>query len=135
MSDRRGRKAPYTIDLVLITALKDRLAVLLWRTPEGKEKWALPWETPSGDEILDTAAGRIATEALGALPAWLEQLAAFGADKRHPSDSEASVAFAGLVPAGTPPPVGIPEPGTGILVLVGLGSAWLVRRSKKTVNV
>jgi len=106
MSDRRGRKSPFTIDLVLITALKDQLAVLLWRTPEGKEKWALPWDMPSPDEALENAAGQIATEALGTLPVWLEQLAAFAADKRHPSDSDASVAFAGLVPAGTPPPVG-----------------------------
>lgn len=36
---------------------------------------------------------------------------------------------------GTPPPVSTPEPGTGILVLVGMGSAWLVRRAKKTVNL
>lgn len=36
---------------------------------------------------------------------------------------------------GTPPPVGIPEPGTGILVLMGMGGAWLVRRAKKTVNL
>lgn len=106
MSDRRGRKSPYTIDLVLITALKDQLAVLLWRTPEGKEKWALPWDMPSPDDALESAAGQIATNALGTLPVWLEQLAAFAADKRHPSDSDASVAFAGLVPAGTPPPVG-----------------------------
>jgi len=106
MSDRRGRKSPYTIDLVLITALKDQLAVLLWRTPEGKEKWALPWDMPSPDEALESAAGQIATDALGTLPVWLEQLAAFAADKRHPSDNDVSVAFAGLVPAGTPPPVG-----------------------------
>jgi 8-oxo-dGTP diphosphatase len=106
MSDRRGRKSPYTIDLVLVTALKDQLAVLLWRTPEGKEKWALPWDMPSPDEALESAAGQIATDALGVLPGWLEQLAAFAADKRHPSDSDVSVTFAGLVPAGTLPPVG-----------------------------
>lgn len=106
MPDRRGRKSPYTIDLVLLTALKDRLAVLLWRTPEEKDKWALPWEVPASDETLDSAAGRIATDALGVLPVWLEQLAAFGADKRHPSESDVSVAFAGLIPTGTPPPVG-----------------------------
>ena len=106
MSDRRGRKSPYTIDLVLVTALKDQLAVLLWRTPEGKEKWALPWDVPVSDETLESAAGEIATDALGVLPVWIEQLAAFAADKRHPSDSDVSVAFTGLVPAGTPPPVG-----------------------------
>jgi len=106
MPDRRGRKSPYTIDLVLITALKSQLAVLLWRTPEEKEKWALPWEMPGSDETLESAAGQIAIDTLGLLPVWLEQMAAFAADKRHPSDSDISVAFAGLVPAGTPPPVG-----------------------------
>ena len=106
MSDRRGRKSPNTIDLVLFTALTDQLAVLLWRTPEGREKWALPWEQPMLDETLEDSAGRIAAEALGALPGWLEQLGAFGGEKRHPSESEISVAFVGLVPAGTPPPVG-----------------------------
>jgi len=106
MSDRRGRKSPYTIDLVLFTALRDQLAVLLWRTPDEKEKWALPWEQPTSDEILEASAERIAAEALTESPRWLEQLAAFGDEKRHPSESEISVAFVGLVPAGTPPPVG-----------------------------
>lgn len=106
MSDRRGRKSLYTIDLVLVTALKDQLAVLLWRTPEGREKWALPWEIPVAEETLENAAGRIATYALGVLPVWLEQLAAFSDDKRHPSDCDISVAFVGLLPTGTPPPVG-----------------------------
>jgi hypothetical protein len=36
---------------------------------------------------------------------------------------------------GTPLPVGIPEPGTGLLVLFGMGSAWLVRRARKTVSL
>src|SRR6185295_19735561 len=106
MSERRTRKSPNTIDLVFVTALKDQLAVLLWRTPEGREKWALPWEQPTSDETLEGSAGRIATEALGALPTWLEQLGAFGNEKRHPSETDISVAFIGLVPAGTPPPVG-----------------------------
>jgi len=106
MSERRTRKSPNTIDLVVFTALKDQLAVLLWRTPDAREKWALPWEQPTSDETLEGSAGRIAAEALGAGPGWLEQLGAFGNEKRHPSESEISVAFVGLVPAGTPPPVG-----------------------------
>ncbi len=106
MSERRTRKSPNTIDLVLFTALKDQLAVLLWRTPDAREKWALPWEEPASDETLEDSAGRIAAEALGALPTWLEQLGAFGSEKRHPSEREISVAFVGLVPVGTPPPVG-----------------------------
>jgi len=106
MPERRGRKSSYTIDLVLFTALKDQLAVLLWRTPEEKEKWALPWEIPTSDGSLDDAAGKIAATALGVTPGWMEQVCAFGDEKRHPSETEISVAFAGLVPAGTPPPVG-----------------------------
>ena len=68
MPDRRGRKTSYTIDVVLLTALKDQLAVLLWRTPEEKEKWALPWDTPTSDGALDEAGGRIAATRLGTIP-------------------------------------------------------------------
>jgi 8-oxo-dGTP diphosphatase len=106
MPDRRGKRSPYTIDVVLVTAVKDQLAVLLWRTPEGKDKWALPWEVPTADETLDDAAGRIASGTFGFTPVWLEQLGAFGNDKRHASESEISVAFVGLAPLGTPSPVG-----------------------------
>jgi len=106
MPEHRGRKSSYTIDLVLFTALKDQLAVLLWRTPEGREKWALPWDLATSDETLDETAGRVAANALGVAVGWIEQVGAFGDEKRHPSETEISVAFAGLVPAGMPPPVG-----------------------------
>jgi 8-oxo-dGTP diphosphatase len=106
MPERRGRKSSYTIDLVLFTALKDQLAVLLWRTPEEKEKWALPWDVANSDETLEEAARRIASDVLGLAPGWTEQIGAFGDEKRHPSETEISIAYAGLVPAGTPPPVG-----------------------------
>src|SRR6266542_2016050 len=103
MSERRSGKSPYTIDLIVFTALTDQLAVLLWRTPETKEKWALPWDSPPSDAPLEDAAAAIATEALGVAPGWLEQLGAFGRDKRHPSDSDISVVFVGLAAVGTPP--------------------------------
>jgi 8-oxo-dGTP diphosphatase len=106
MSERRSGRSPYTIDLVVITALTDQLAVLLWRTPETKEKWALPWDSPPPDTPIEEVVTGIAGEALGVTPSWLEQLGAFGREKRHPSDSDISVAFVGLAPAGTPPPVG-----------------------------
>ena len=106
MSERRGRKSSYTIDVILCTALSDQLAVLLWRTPDEKEKWALPWDHGSPDESLENTAAQTTTDALGSVPAWLEQVVAFNAEKRHPSEAEISVAYAGLVPAGTLPPVG-----------------------------
>jgi 8-oxo-dGTP diphosphatase len=54
---------------------------------------------------MEAAAGRIAKAAIGE-PAWMEQVGAFGDGRRHPSEAEISVAFAGLVPMGTPSPVG-----------------------------
>jgi len=55
---------------------------------------------------MEAAATRIAKAASVGEPAWLEQIGAFGDARRHPSESEISVAFAGLMPMGTPSPVG-----------------------------
>ena len=55
---------------------------------------------------MEASALRIAKGASVGEPAWLEQIGAFGDGKRHPSETEISVAFAGLVPMGTPSPVG-----------------------------
>ncbi len=106
MPDRRARKPPYSIDVVLLTAVRGHLAVLLCRSPDGREKWVLPWEGPRPGESLDGAAGRISRTILSEEPVWSEQIGAFGDGKRHPSDSDITVAFAGLVPTGTPSPIG-----------------------------
>jgi 8-oxo-dGTP diphosphatase len=53
--------------------------------------------------LLD-AARRIATEAAQVEPTWLEQVGAFGDGRRHPTETELSVAFVGVVPQGTPVP-------------------------------
>ena len=83
MPDRRGMKTSYTIDVVLLTALKDQLAVLLWRTPEEKEKWALPWR------ILPLMARWTRLAEGSPLPRWSypsdKHVCAFGDEKRHPS--------------------------------------------------
>src|SRR5215212_1353274 len=106
MADRKMRRPPYTIDVVLLTAVGSQLAVLLCRAPDAREKWVLPWDAPRPQEIMEAAATRVARAASVGEPAWLEQVGAFGDSKRHPSDSEISVAYAGLVPMGTPSPVG-----------------------------
>lgn len=106
MPDRRPRKPPYSIDVVLLTAVRGQLAVLLSRSPDGREKWTLPWDPPRTGEALEAAASRISKSIMGEDPVWKEQIGAFGDGKRHPSDAEISVAFAGLVPTGTPSPVG-----------------------------
>src|SRR3990170_5354168 len=106
MSDRRARKPAHTIDLILLAAVGGQLAVLLARAPEGREKWVLPWDGPRPAETMEASAVRIARSVGVGEPAWLEQVGAYGDGKRHPSDSDISIAYAGLVPMGTPSPVG-----------------------------
>ena len=106
MPDRKNRRPSSTIDVVLLTAVGSQLAVLLCRAPEGREKWVLPWDALRPSEAMEATAGRVARAASVGEPAWLEQVGAFGDAKRHPSESEISVAYAGLVAMGTPSPVG-----------------------------
>jgi 8-oxo-dGTP diphosphatase len=106
MPDRRARKPAYTIDLILLTAVGGQLAVMLARSPEGREKWMLPWDAPRPGETMEASASRIARSVGVGEPSWLEQVGAYGDAKRHPSDSEVSVGYAGLVAMGTPSPVG-----------------------------
>jgi len=104
MRERPSRTSPYSIDVVLVTAMGNELAILLTRGSTERERWALPWRAPQAGETLETAAGRVAEDALGERPIWTEQIGAFGDAKRHPSDSEISVAFVGLVPHETASP-------------------------------
>lgn len=106
MPDRKIRRPSCTIDVVLLTAVGGQLAVLLCRAPEGREKWVLPWDSQRPAETMEAAAVRIAKGASIGEPAWLEQVGAFGDGKRHPSEAEISVGYAGLIPMGTPSPVG-----------------------------
>lgn len=106
MSDRRARKPSPTIDLLLLTAVGGQLAVLLSRAPDGREKWMLPWDVPRPGEAMEASAIRIAKNVGMGEPAWMEQVGAYGDAKRHPSESDISVAYAGLLPLGTPSPIG-----------------------------
>ncbi len=106
MPDRKLRRPACTIDVVLLTAVGSQLAVLLCRAPDGREKWILPWDAQRPAETMEAAATRIARSASVGETAWLEQVGAFGDGKRHPSESEISVGYTGLVPMGTPSPVG-----------------------------
>lgn len=106
MPERRARSSSCTIDVVLLTAIGSQLAVLLCRAPEGREKWTIPWDVQRPAELMEASAVRIAKSASVGEPAWIEQTGAFGDGKRHPSDGEISVAYAALVPMGTPSPVG-----------------------------
>ena len=104
MRERSSRISPYSIDVVLVTAMGNELAILLTRGSAERERWALPWRAPQTGDSLEAAVVRVAEDALGERPIWTEQIGAFGDAKRHPSDSEISVAFVGLVPHETASP-------------------------------
>ncbi len=100
----RSKTTSYSIDTVLVTAMGNELAILLTRSSGERERWALPWRLAQAGEALEAAANRVARDALGEAPIWMEQVGAFGDGKRHPSEAEISVAFVALVPHETASP-------------------------------
>jgi 8-oxo-dGTP diphosphatase len=104
MRERSPKPASYSIDDVLLTAMGNELAILFARNSTERERWSLPWRIPQAGEMLDVAAARVAEDALGESPIWMEQIGAFGDGKRHPSETEVSVANVGLVPHETASP-------------------------------
>lgn len=104
MRERSSRTPSFSVDVVLITASRNGLAVLLARNSSDRERWSLPWRSSQGGETFELAATRAAQEALGEAPSWMEQIGAFGDGKRHPSDADVSVAYVALVPHETASP-------------------------------
>jgi 8-oxo-dGTP diphosphatase len=104
MRERSTRTSSFTVDVVLVTAMRNELSVLLTRSASDRERWSLPWRFAQSGESLEVAAAKSGEEALGEQPSWIEQIGAFGDGRRHPSDTEVSVAFVGLVPHETASP-------------------------------
>ncbi len=100
----RSSKSSHTVDVVVVTAMGNELAILFTRSTTDRERWSLPWKASQSGEALDVAATRIAQDALGEPPTWIEQIGAFADGKRHPSDADVSVAFVGLAPHETASP-------------------------------
>src|SRR3954469_14561556 len=104
MRDRSSRGASFSVDVVLVTATGNELAVLLARNANERERWSLPWRPQQTGETFELSATRASQEALGESASWMEQIGAFGDGKRHPSDAEVSIAYLGLVPHETASP-------------------------------
>lgn len=100
------RRTTLAVDVVVLSPRSDALAVLLVRTAAGaRERWSLPWDAPQATEGLEEAAARITTTALGAAPAFFEQVGALCDGRRHPGDADVSVGIAALSPAGDGAPL------------------------------
>jgi len=99
------RRATFSVDVVLLTPRGKQLAVLLIRADEARtrERWWVPHDEPRVDESMIDAARRIATEAAQMEPTWLEQVGAFGDGRRHPTETDLSVAYVGVIPQGSSP--------------------------------
>jgi hypothetical protein len=104
MRDRSSKTVSYSVDVIPVTAMGNELAVLFARNATERGRWSLPWKIPQAGEMLDATAARVADDALGEAPTWMEQIGAFGDGKRHPSDADVSVAFVALVPHETATP-------------------------------
>src|SRR4029453_4223468 len=100
------RRATFSVDVVLLTPRGKQLAVLLIRADETRtrERWWVPYDEPQADESMTDAPRRIATDPAQVEPTWLEQVGAFGDGRRHPTETELSVAYVGVVPQGAPIP-------------------------------
>lgn len=97
-----SRRPALSVDIVSLTPNGRHLTALLVRAGDarGKERWELPHGAPRADETIDDAAARVERAALGAQPAMLEQIGAFGDRRRHPSDAVVSIGYVALVAIG-----------------------------------
>lgn len=94
--------AAVTVDLVVLTAREDQLAVLAVKrgVPPFRGRWALPGGFVGADEgLLDAAARELREETdVAAITGHLEQLATYGDPTRDPRGRVVTVAYLALVP-------------------------------------
>jgi len=92
------RSSAPSIDVVILAPRGRRLRVLPERTRgKSRERWQLPWRSLRQGETIDDEAAKLARKTLGTSPSLVEQVAAFGDGRRHPSGAELSVVFLALV--------------------------------------
>ena len=95
-----GRPLSVAIELIIVAPRRGALAVALERatTSAGRERWRIPFAALQPEESLGDAAARLARRALGARPAFLDQVAALGGAARSSDSAQIGVAYLALVP-------------------------------------
>ncbi|HEX8942288.1 MAG TPA: hypothetical protein VF785_04065 [Gemmatimonadaceae bacterium] len=94
-----------SVDVALFTPRGSELAVLMLSASgaRGRSRWLLPSDNLRADEPLDAAAARVARDALGVVPSFLDQSRAHGGSRRIADLSHVAVSYFGLTPdAGAP---------------------------------
>ncbi len=97
---RAPRSLTFSVDVALFTPRGNELAVLLLSPSgvRGRNRWVLPSDGLRVEESLDVAAARIAREALGAVPSFLDQSRAHGGARRATDLTHIAVGYFGLTP-------------------------------------
>lgn len=100
----RGKRQPYSVDVVALTPRDNELAVLLERRNEGtgrdkSVRWVIPWTVSKSGEGLSDLSQRALTNSIGPATVWTTQVGAFS-DGPHPGGSELSILYVALVPMG-----------------------------------
>jgi hypothetical protein len=98
-----ARQLSVSVDVLAFTPRNAELAVALARLSgsRGRERWSVPSDAIRAEESLDEAAARIARDALGGAPPFLEQIAALGGARRSAEVEQLSVVYLALVSEST----------------------------------
>jgi len=99
-----ARPLTVAVDVVVFTPRGSELAVLVAPPgPASRARRAFPSDFARGEESLNETALRVAREAIGAAPSFLDQAASLGGARRVADTANITVAYFGLVPEkGTP---------------------------------
>jgi 8-oxo-dGTP diphosphatase len=99
-----GRPLSVSVDVIAFTPHDGELAVALARIAgaRGRDRWAVPSDVVRGDESLDDAALRIARDALGAAPPFLEQIVTLGGARKSLEAAQVSVVYLALAAESNP---------------------------------
>ncbi len=103
---RGAQPTAVSLDIVVCAPHGRSLSVLLVRAAAGaRELWMLPWAWSVPGDAPDDHAMRVASEALGAKPAWMTQVGAIGNSRRHPGTAALSIGYVAVtaVRAKAPP--------------------------------
>jgi len=89
-----------SVDVALFTPRGNELAILLISASggRGRNRWLLPSDGLRSDESIDVAATRIARDALGTVPAFLDQSRAHGVSRPVAGVPQISVVYFGVTP-------------------------------------
>jgi len=103
-----ARVVTLTVDVALFTPQGSELAVLVLpvsgERARPRDRWALPSGVLQGDDTLDDTASRVARDALGAAPTFLDQAVATTAGRAPYERTDVTITYFGLAPNGVTAP-------------------------------